>query len=624
VLRLLLLASGCAATAVSSTPPQIEPVLAAHQNYGGVLSPDGTKVLFRSDRGGVSEAFLADVGRPDAPPTKLVAGPERVASAVFARDGKRIVFRKDAGADENFHIFVIDADGSGLVDLTPTEPLWRDSPLLPRDRPALMVYGARKPTDYASMLVVQSLDRGGETRVAYRESGPGTIVDVLPDASHALWYREAATGGHELSEIDIAAGTARPIAHEEALLTTGAYSADGTRIYIATDHGSETHVVEARDRTTLAVVATYVQTSPASAEIAAIVPSPRGDRVAIMVDAGNHSTVRILDATTLAVLADVALPLGAAGLGTISETRVRLGGGTFSDDGAQFTVNVSAPAAPDDIYRIDTATGTASPLRRENRPGFEALPAIASAIENVTAFDGLPVPVNVYRPQGVTRRMPVLVWLHGGPDASSPLQWNAWNRIFTAAGYVVLEPNIRGSTGFGRAYARADDREKRFDAMRDLASINAWARNQPWCDPDRIVIAGASFGGYYTLMALGHQPTLWRAGIDLVGPSDLATVLSSGSMARRYVQELGDDPKVIADLSPINAVDRVTSPLLVYQGANDAHVPREHSDRIVASLRQRGIYVDYMLAGDEGHSVSKRDNESELLARILRFLERSL
>jgi dipeptidyl aminopeptidase/acylaminoacyl peptidase len=346
-----------------------------------------------------------------------------------------------------------------------------------------------------------------------------------------------------------------------------------------------------------------------------------------MVDAGNHSVVRLLDAQTLAVKSDVKLPLGTAGLGTNSETRVRLGGGTFADDGTHFTLGVSLPDAPDDIYLVDTATGVAAPLRREPRRGLELLPAITSSIANVKSFDGLTVPVNVYLPAGRTARMPVLVWLHGGPDASTPLGWNAWNRLFTASGYAVLEPNIRGSTGFGRAYARGDDREKRFDALRDLERVNRWARAQPWCDPTRIVIAGGSFGGYYTLMGLTHQPTLWRAGIDLAGPSDLAAVLTSGSMARRYVQELGDpvaDAKLIAELSPIHTVDRVVAPLLVYQGQNDAHVPRAHADVIVAALRRRGIPVDYMLAGDEGHTVARRDNEVELLTRMLRFLSAAL
>ena len=450
---------------------------------------------------------------------------------------------------------------------------------------------------------------------------------MLADGTHALWYREAASGGHELAEIDLTTGAARaisPVDGKPAMLTAGAYAADGSAIYVATDNGSETHVVVALDRETLAPRATYTQTSPATAEIAAIVPSPRGDVVAVMINAGNHSSVRLLDARTLAKLRDVDLPLGTHGLGNVSETRVRLGGGTFADDGAHFTLNVSVPGAPDDIYLVDTATAHAALLRAEPRRGLAALPPVTAAIATIPAHDGLAIPTNTYVPvHAPAARLPVIVWLHGGPDASTALEWNAWNRIFTAAGYVVVEPNIRGSTGFGRDYARADDGAKRWDALRDLESVNRWLRLQPWCDAERIAIAGGSFGGYYTLLALAHQPTLWWAGVDLAGPSNL---LAAGwAKSRRYVAELGDpsDPAVaqlLVDLSPIHAVGAVIAPLFVYQGKNDAHVPLEHAEQIVQALRARGIRVDYMLAGDEGHTVARRANERELLGRILGFL----
>jgi len=233
--------------------PRVRELLDAYENVGGVLSPDGTKLLFRSDRDGITELYLADVAHPNAPATRIVAGPERVASAVFARDGASVIFRKDTGANEVFHIYRADLDGSHVVDLTPPEPLWRDSPLLPRARPGLIVYGARDSRDYRSMIVVQDVS-GGPARVAYRDPGPGTVIDVLPDA--ALWYREVTTGGHEILEIDLATGAARPISPRDgtaAMVTYGAYSADGARrIFVATDNGTEDHVVVALDRDTLA------------------------------------------------------------------------------------------------------------------------------------------------------------------------------------------------------------------------------------------------------------------------------------------------------------------------------------------------------------------------------------
>jgi dipeptidyl aminopeptidase/acylaminoacyl peptidase len=285
---------------------------------------------------------------------------------------------------------------------------------------------------------------------------------------------------------------------------------------------------------------------------------------------------------------------------------------------------VSAPDAPSDVYLVDTATGAAGPVRKEPRPVLDRLPPITASIALVTSFDGLKVPVNVYLPALPTpgQRMGTYVWFHGGPDASSPLEWDAWYRVLIANGYAVLEPNIRGSTGFGRAFARGDDREKRWDALRDVAAVNTWARSQPWCDPARMVISGGSFGGYVTLMALENQPTLWRAGVDLAGPSDLVSLID-GHTPMRYIEEIGDpvkDRALLASLSPIHAVDKIRAPLFVYQGANDQHVRRDQADSIVHALRDRGIPVEYMVPTDEGHTVARRANEVELYTRVLRFL----
>ena len=243
----------------------------------------------------------------------------------------------------------------------------------------------------------------------------------------------------------------------------------------------------------------------------------------------------------------------------------------------------------------------------------------------MTSFDGLQVPVNVYVPAHANGRIPAILWLHGGPDQSTSIEWDPWTRVFAAVGYAVLEPNIRGSTGFGRAYARADDHEKRWDALRDLAAVNAWARVQPWCDGDRLVITGGSMGGYYTLLALAHQPDLWRAGVDLAGPSDLRLMVGKHT-APRNIQEFGDPDtqgKLLDELSPINAVDRIRAPLFVYQGAQDDRAPRIHADRVVEALHRRGAAVEYMLALDEGHTMARRKNQIEYLTRVLAFLDRS-
>jgi dipeptidyl aminopeptidase/acylaminoacyl peptidase len=609
-------------------------LLDVYQNGSPVLSPDGRRVVFASNRSRKGQAaglFMVDLTRPQDDATPLAGLPEGlVGPVVFTRDGKSLLVRTDSGGAESFHIQRVLLDGSKTIDLTPGEALWRDTPIVPRDTPDVLVYGARKHSDLASMLVVQELS-GGEPKVAYRDAYAAVALDVSADGRRALWVREVPRGGHELLEVDIATGEARLVSPREgqaARITTAAYSADGKRIYAGTDSGMEFHSLLALDRASLTVLAEYRQEGPVTASIGVVVPSPRGDTVAVGVDAGDHSVVRVLDAKTLAAKVDVKMPLGVTSLGLATEVRFPLGAGTFAPDGSRFVVGFSNPNTPDDIFLVDARTGAASPVRRDRPPTTDAIEPLDARIERVPSFDGLAVPINVYVPASAepNRRLPTIVDLHGGPDANAPFGWDSFRRVFTSFGFAVIEPNIRGSTGFGRAFELADDREKRLDALRDVESINRWARTQSFCDPDRLVISGGSFGGYMVLMALTRQKELWRAGIDRAGVTDLTTFLGPG-MSTRYFTEFGDpkkDASLIAELSPLRDVGKITAPLFVFQGQNDARVPRAQADALVRALRTRGIPVEYMVAPNEGHGITHPENRIAYLARALRFLQDEL
>jgi dipeptidyl aminopeptidase/acylaminoacyl peptidase len=620
ILALVLLAACASAPrpAERPRPPEVAAILGAFMNTAGVFSPDGRWLLFRSDRGGYPELFLAEARDPSSPATRLVAGPDRVGSASFTPDGRWILYRQDRGADEKFRLFRVRPDGSGREELSSPEGLWRDPPHLRGDQ---LVYSARLTESLETRLYSQPFAPTASPREIFRDDAPGVLLDVLADGRHGLYLREARRGGHDLLEVDLRDGTTRllvPRDDRRTVIGAAAYSADGARVLVA---GEE---LQAVDRVDLTVAATYPH------RVGAIVASPRGDLLAVSLDLGNRSLVRLLDAHTLVPRRDVATPTGATYLGVGTEVQFVLAvPGTFTADGAELVIGVSEPHAPDDLFRVTTATGEVSPLRADPRPGLARLPAIDATIVDVPAFDGQPIPVNVYLPEDRPARLPTIVLFHGGPDQSSAFEWSPMTRVFTAHGYAVLEPNIRGSAGFGQAWETGDDREKRADAMRDVASVNAWARRQPWCDPDRLVVAGGSYGGYLVLMALTRQPELWAAGIDLAGPSDLTTFVTADTSARRYLTEFGDPETpegraLLAAFSPLRDADKIVDPLFVYQGANDDRVEKSQADAIVASLRRRGHPVEYMVAADEGHTLSRRPNQLEFYARVLGFLAAAL
>jgi dipeptidyl aminopeptidase/acylaminoacyl peptidase len=337
-----------------------------------------------------------------------------------------------------------------------------------------------------------------------------------------------------------------------------------------------------------------------------------------MVDAGDHCDIRVLDATTLTPRRTATLPLGS---GT---------GGGFSYDGRRFALTWSTPDVPHDIYAVDLATGTLTALRSEARPQLAGLPRIEASIAKVEAFDGLQIPVNVFLPAGShDRKLPVIVEYHGGPNSSAWIQWHPTTRLFVGRGYALVQPNVRGSTGFGRAYEAADNGPRRLDAFKDVETTARWAASQPWADPHRMVVFGGSYGGYTVLIALTRMPGFWRAGIEEVGVSNLRTMLAktNGTMRELFRVEFGDlenDAAFLDSISPLRDADKIVAPLFVYAGTHDTRALRSESDLIVKALRARKVPVDYMVADNEGHSMDHRENQLACHARMLRFLETHL
>lgn len=586
------------------------PYVDAFTNTTPSLAPDG-RVVFVSSRDGLPQLYVGAAAEPDRAPTRLPVRAERVVLPQLLPDGKTVVFLSDVGADQKFHLFRIDLDGSGLADLTPSGELRRNAPQIAR-RAGTMVYGAHTLEDQSTRVLVHTVDTA--PREIYRDPQVGRVSDVSADGSRALYLRSLSDTDEILFAIEVASGKATrlyPPVGQVAKLGDAQFTADGASVLTAREVNGRPLRVLRIDAATGAEQAHYDERTATTAPLSQLAVSPRGDLVIAALDAGEHTELRALDPRDLHALPAPAIPLSSIALGP------------FTDDGTKLPLTIRLPDAPGDIATLDIASGTIVPLRREPRPGLGTPPH--ASIEHVRAFDGLSIPVNVYLPDGPHGRLPTFVLVHGGPTGNAALTWSATIGFWTAMGFAVIAPNIRGSSGYGIAYEQADDREHRIDALRDMESVNRWARAQPWCDGDRLVIGGISYGGYMTLLALSHQPGLWRAGIDGSGMSNLKTMEQLEDQTIRSYDDtefgmLGKDDALLEAWSPITAVDRITAPVFVYQGVRDPVTPRYEADQIVAALRGRKIAVEYMLIDNEGHGVTRRENLLAYLARSYRFL----
>jgi dipeptidyl aminopeptidase/acylaminoacyl peptidase len=304
------------------------------------------------------------------------------------------------------------------------------------------------------------------------------------------------------------------------------------------------------------------------------------------------------------------------------------GGFTFSKDGRHLAFACSSSRIPGDAWRYDTDTGE---LERLTVSPGDVDPAtfVAPELVRYRSFDGLEVPAFVFRPTDVPGPHPVVVMVHGGPESQWRPSFSPLTQYLVANGFAVVAPNVRGSTGYGRSYQHLDDVERRLDSVHDLAGLHDWLAAQEDLDADRAALYGGSYGGYMVLMGLTHQPGRWRAGVDIVGMSNLVTFLENTADWRRAFREreygsLEHDRDLLAELSPITHVEALRAPLCIVHGANDPRVPLGEAQQIHEILEERGIRTELLVYEDEGHGLAKLTNRIDAYPRIAAFLHEVL
>jgi dipeptidyl aminopeptidase/acylaminoacyl peptidase len=250
----------------------------------------------------------------------------------------------------------------------------------------------------------------------------------------------------------------------------------------------------------------------------------------------------------------------------------------------------------------------------------------------VTSFDGLKLPVHLFIPNGTSAQQPrpVILLIHGGPEAHVDPGYSSEIQFLNNRGFIVVAPNVRGSTGFGKAFESLDDNDWGGGHIRDLVAVVAAVRELDFVEAGNVFAAGMSFGGFSVMSLVTQYPELVRAGADFFGFTELATFVDSWPhyLQQNIAAELGFDPRRDPvrnrAVSPLYHLDRVRIPLQIHQGANDSRVPREQSDWLVQRLRDSGRTVEYFVYADEGHGFSRFANQRLAYLRLVDFFRRQL
>jgi dipeptidyl aminopeptidase/acylaminoacyl peptidase len=577
------------------------------------LSPDGTRITYLAPANGTLAVWVRTIGATD---DRVVAvDPKRpIREAFWSPDGTRVLYLQDAAGDENFHLFAADPSGGGEpVDLTPYAGARVDVQALDPWRPDRMLITAnqRDPT----LFDVYRLDpRTGET--ALDTENPGTIGAFVEDARMVV--RGALVQHFDASsELLVRADEGapwRPLATfgpDDGLPEPVGFSPEGDALLVLTSAGANAARLVRYD---LATGTPRDVAGDPEYDVTNVVFSPRTKQpfaVSVVRDRAEWIVLDPAYAPDFTALAEQ-IP-GDLNIASIDR------------DERTWLVGSLVDAGSVSFWSYDRTTRRASKLFA-TRPSLDAYRLAAMQPIRYAARDGLTIHGYLTTPVGVEPRgLPAILLVHGGPWARDVWGYNGNVQWLANRGYAVLQTNFRGSTGYGKAHLNAGDREWAGTMHTDLLDAKAWLVERGIGDPARVGIMGGSYGGYATLAALAFAPDAFACGVDIVGPSNLNTLLGSippywETLRATFTRRMGESADFLAAQSPLHRADAIRAPLLIGQGANDPRVKIAESDQIVAAMRARNRPVTYVVFEDEGHGFVRPENNKRFNAAVEAFL----
>ncbi len=592
------------------------------------FSPDGRRLAYSSNASGQYNLWLVPVEGGE--PVQLTTYTEQsVREIAWAPDGRSLVYTADRNGDERYQIYRIPTAGgepAWLTDDPTVQFLLAGSPSASpisggRSHPfsadgRLLAYAAADRDPAEQDVLVRDLRTGEVRRVLEGGVGMPTPVSFSPDGEWLLVHRIASSIDNDLLVVGSAGGEPTLLTRHDGSVRhlPGPWTPDGTGFWLVTD----------ADREYLALLRHSLCSDPPvpvdepAWDVEEIDAADDGSLLVWTVNVDGCSRLRARDPRTGR---DVPVPELPAGV--VTALRV-------APDGSRLAFQLDSATRPTDLAVVDVGTKQLRYLTDSRPPALVAVRREPPELVRYPTHDGRQVPAYLYRPGG-SGRFPVLLSVHGGPQAQErPLyRLSGLYQSLLDRGVGVLAPNVRGSTGYGKAYSRLILRDWGGGELGDLEHAVTYLRTLDWVDPDRIGVYGGSFGGFAALSCASRLPGLWAAVVSSFGPSNLITAARAVPPAWRkfmagWLGDPDDDAEFLRSRSPLTYADQIRAPLFVIHGARDPRVASSESDQIVASLRARGVAVRYDVYPDEGHGFTKRENELRARADEVDFLVRHL
>ncbi len=600
---------------------------------GAQISPDGAYIAFIKPFKGTRNIWVKRTADPFTSAKPITADTTRPIPAYFwSRDGKYVLFVQDKAGDENYNVYAVnpaDSPAAGQEvpsarNLTDVKGVRATIYSVPRSEPDAIYVGINDRDPAWHDLYKVKISTGERSLVRKNSERVTAWLFDLKDQLR-LASRSAENGDTEVLRVD--ANGLTKVYSCSVFESCGPvrYHKDGARIYFLTNKGSDVDLIRLE----------LFNPTTGKEEVVESDPLKR-------VDFGNASFSDVSDELIATSYEDERDRIYWKDKNFEADYKLlqkqlpgkEIGFGSTTKDEKLAIVSAYSDTDPGSTYLFDRTTKKLTLQYRIREKLNRDYLAPVKAVKYPSS-DGLEIPAYLTLPKGVeAKNLPVILFPHGGPWARDAWGYNSFAQFLANRGYAVLQPNFRGSTGYGKKFLDAGNKEWGQKMQDDVTWGAKYLIAQGIADPKRVGIMGGSYGGYATLAGVTFTPDVYAAAVSIVGPSNLLTLLESippywEQIRKLFYERMGDPntPEGKAQLerqSPLNSAAKIKTPLLVVQGANDPRVNKRESDQIVIALRDRGFPVEYLVAPDEGHGFARPVNNMAMFAASEKFLAKYL